>query len=730
MNSQSTKTSSNRISQIRWIISNVINSDIKIITSEINELLLQLNNSEINNNEIEELMVNIQIVIHSNIVDINIDYYNSLITQIREIIIKINTSNIDNILIDIANILKYTGKKDLEQITSQIDNTKKSIILAVQEQSFTINKVHKWKVIKFINTYILSLNSEEIKELEDTVEYYEDKFEKLSWDLEEDYQSKYDIIYQPLNIRIQRLLFKGTLIPEYNNIDESKFIYEMNSLLIRLKNNIENQAKKIWFNIIDINYRDLLDLIKETEGATCYMDYSENIDSYLRSINYYISIPEKNIPDDWFDMIKEIENELGYSLKYFLEWDEWITREELITFLTEKGYNINDNSFSIYWNDHIEIKVYINNKKVPYNSWDKTTHIESVKLDIYIKQLKVNIDTEDFLDMSVNKLNLYTQSLINDIYWEFWHPSKPFTLDLNNISEWSSDDYEEENKKVSTKVWQILWSSNKKSTEYKNSKKNKNSKSSIILEDSEMKELHMLEEQFKNEEHFENMWVTVPKWIILHWPAWTGKTLFAKHISEKIDAEFIIINQTEILNMYVWESEKKMQSKFNQAKNIAVQWKKVIMFFDEADSLFEKRWNETNHKEWIISIILQEMDWIHEDSLKNIFIFFTTNRLNSIDPAVLSRFDKKLKIWLPNLEKRIEHFKLNIDLKNEKSNSNLFKNIDYKLLAEKTKWKSWRFIKQLINNAVLDFAHNRLLNSRCKLITTEKIIEWILLIEN
>jgi transitional endoplasmic reticulum ATPase len=232
-----------------------------------------------------------------------------------------------------------------------------------------------------------------------------------------------------------------------------------------------------------------------------------------------------------------------------------------------------------------------------------------------------------------------------------------------------------------------------------------------------------------NEQHYIDFWVSIPKWIVLHWPAWTWKTLFAKHISNEIDAEFIVIKPTEILSKRVWNNEKNMQKVFTNAKTLASKGKKVILFFDEADWLFEKRSETKTHKEWMISVILQEMDWINENSLKNIFVFFTTNRLNAIDLPVLSRFDKKIEIWLPNEENIIKLFKLNVWEKLKASKYPLFNELDYELLAKKTKWKSWRFIKQLMNNTVLNFAHSRIKNSTSELIKTEDIIKGIKLID-
>lgn len=59
----------------------------------------------------------------------------------------------------------------------------------------------------------------------------------------------------------------------------------------------------------------------------------------------------------------------------------------------------------------------------------------------------------------------------------------------------------------------------------------------------------------------------------------------------------------------------------------------------------------------------------------------------------------------------------------------MFKDLDFEMLSKVTEGKSWRFLKQLINNTVLSFAHTRLKNPRSKLITTQDIIKNIELIE-
>lgn len=119
------------------------------------------------------------------------------------------------------------------------------------------------------------------------------------------------------------------------------------------------------------------------------------------------------------------------------------------------------------------------------------------------------------------------------------------------------------------------------------------------------------------------------------------------------------------------------------------------------------------------------MDWINEESLKNIFVFFTTNKLAIISNAALERFDKKIKIDLPTFENRIKLIKLFENDKNQKSKVQLFGDLDYQKLADELDWKSWRFIKLLINNAVLWYAQDKLYNTDVELISTQDILDKI-----
>lgn len=632
----------------------------------------------------------------------------------------------------IRNIMKETSYEDLDTISSNIDDTKKSIILAVQKQSTSYNKILTSNLQKFIDQFISSLTTDDLMNLVQLIDYYEETFDKLSGDLEEDYTSVDELETLPLNQRIERLLMQWTLLPKVQKVWD--FNKEMYGLMFRLAKNIERLAKKSGLHIVPVEPTILLDAIMDTNAVWFELIGGEEIDSYLKAITFTASFPELKRIREWYFADDEINNHIKFELKFVGNDTHGVVREDIIEFLEDKWFPRDGDSFIIYGNDHIKIKAFLYNRII--QAGENGIANEKVTLELYAQAQRASMTSLQFIDLSLKRLCLTTEDIVNEIFEEYGAPKTPKTFNLYSVIDESYGEDDDDDGWSFEVVWvednPVYGGKNKKEEkkqEVENQKPKVKKHDDIILENNEQKEMEILIDQFENEEQFKEFWVDVPKWIVLHWPAGTWKTLFAKHISDKINAKFLVIKHTDIESKWVWESEKNMQKKFDQAKFFAKTGKKVILFFDEADSLFEQRSEKKNYKEWLISILLQEMDGINENSLENIFVFFTTNRVDSIDSAVLSRFDKKLKIGLPKFEQRITHFKMHINNRTEKSNKALFWEIDYDLLAKKTDGKSWRFIKQLINNVILNFAHSKIKNDKHPLITTEDIINGITLIE-
>ncbi len=169
-----------------------------------------------------------------------------------------------------------------------------------------------------------------------------------------------------------------------------------------------------------------------------------------------------------------------------------------------------------------------------------------------------------------------------------------------------------------------------------------------------------------------------PKGFLLYGPPGCGKTLIGKataynltqklkeQTGEKLHEYFLHIKGSDILNMWVGESERMMSEIFHQAREKRSEGYLPYLFIDEAESILgirrAGRWN--NILSTLIPIFCTEMDGI--ESLRQMVIILASNRADLIDPAVLraGRIDRRIKINRPNREDAAEIYKiyLTVDL--------------------------------------------------------------------
>ncbi|KAG5315044.1 PEX6 factor, partial [Pseudoatta argentina] len=133
--------------------------------------------------------------------------------------------------------------------------------------------------------------------------------------------------------------------------------------------------------------------------------------------------------------------------------------------------------------------------------------------------------------------------------------------------------------------------------------------------------------------------------LLLYGPPGTGKTLLAKAVATEYQMHFLSIKGSEVLNMYVGQSEKNVRQIFKRARSAAP----CIIFFDELDSLAPNRGRSGDSggvMDRVVSQLLAEMDGLEESG--SIFIIGATNRPDLIDPALLrpGRFDKILYVGI------------------------------------------------------------------------------------
>ena len=122
----------------------------------------------------------------------------------------------------------------------------------------------------------------------------------------------------------------------------------------------------------------------------------------------------------------------------------------------------------------------------------------------------------------------------------------------------------------------------------------------------------------------------------------TGKTAFARHLAEQLGLPIHIKRASDILDMYVGESEKNMADMFREAQQDG-----AMLLLDEADSLLSDRREARNH--WEISKVNEMLTQMEQ--FQGIFIC-TTNLMEKMDTASLRRFDFKVKFDYLRAEQR------------------------------------------------------------------------------
>ncbi len=182
------------------------------------------------------------------------------------------------------------------------------------------------------------------------------------------------------------------------------------------------------------------------------------------------------------------------------------------------------------------------------------------------------------------------------------------------------------------------------------------------LKDIKQELVEMTEWPLKYPELYDLADIRPSKGILLYGPPGTGKTLLAKAVASNSEANFISIKGPELLSKWVGESEKGIREVFRKAKQASP----CIIFFDELDSISQRRGSETAGSgvtERMISQMLTELDGL--EILNGVVVIGATNRLDVIDDALLrpGRFDKVIEIPVPDIDSRKQIIEIHVKKK-------------------------------------------------------------------
>lgn len=128
--------------------------------------------------------------------------------------------------------------------------------------------------------------------------------------------------------------------------------------------------------------------------------------------------------------------------------------------------------------------------------------------------------------------------------------------------------------------------------------------------------------------------------ILLYGPSGCGKTLASYVIAGELQKMMVVINLGAIVSSKLGETSKNLAKIFRKAAS-----EECIIFIDEFDSLGKVRDYSQDHGEMkrVVNTILQLFDYLPQSSI----VIAATNQKDSIDTALLRRFDFSLKLELP-----------------------------------------------------------------------------------
>ena len=138
--------------------------------------------------------------------------------------------------------------------------------------------------------------------------------------------------------------------------------------------------------------------------------------------------------------------------------------------------------------------------------------------------------------------------------------------------------------------------------------------------------------------------------ILLYGPPGCGKTLLARATAGECKAHFFNVAISDVLDMYIGESESKLHAIFEKARADTPS----VIFFDEIEALGGKRqYTRESTSSKLVSQFLAEMDGFSQNN-SGVLILGATNVPWAVDPAFRrpGRFDRLMFVPPPDRDAR------------------------------------------------------------------------------
>lgn len=217
-----------------------------------------------------------------------------------------------------------------------------------------------------------------------------------------------------------------------------------------------------------------------------------------------------------------------------------------------------------------------------------------------------------------------------------------------------------------------------------------------------------------NQTVFQMLGVEPERSYLFEGPPGTGKTFGMRAIYNEIrdrghDAKLHSYNIGTHGTAYINMGARILQNYFKQGKQMALEGKTVLYWFDEAEVLMSHR-QGSSHKEddKLLNTLMKNLQDINTSG-DNQYIFFATNFKENMDKAALrsGRVDKVINFSLPTKNDIMEAYQIEVDRLDkhytelyEGSEHVFISGIDYEVLAEKSEKFNYPDITEVVKRAV------------------------------
>ncbi|MDQ1711162.1 MAG: transitional endoplasmic reticulum ATPase [Frankiaceae bacterium] len=207
----------------------------------------------------------------------------------------------------------------------------------------------------------------------------------------------------------------------------------------------------------------------------------------------------------------------------------------------------------------------------------------------------------------------------------------------------------------------------------------------VVIDEDARERIQQILTVFADPDLARQVGVTAPAGIVLHGPPGTGKTTIAKAMASQMAASFYEVSAADVMSKWAGESEQRVGKLFAKARAN----RPSIVFIDEIDSLLRRRSADTSSKweERVLSQFLRELDGLTGSD--GVLLVGATNRLDTLDDAIVGRRLIPVEIGLPDPPGRLALLRVIC------KDVSLAKDVDLRALAAATDGLSGADLKRL-----------------------------------